>query len=158
MFKISLPWLYLFSYNTCPRYLKSRRDLLYEKEKNMIWISEIPPFNWERTWRSWNSAKTTRTGERLIDGRLYLSPCSRTECITNLYEYFCFHQRPYGFILFYHEEICYISFKDFYQMFIDPLHLNLFDYAGVFVFLKIALVSQKRYMASSTSLALIHFL
>ena len=29
MFQISLPWLHLFFYNACPRYLKSRRDLLY---------------------------------------------------------------------------------------------------------------------------------
>ena len=27
MFEISLPWLHLFSYNACPRYLKSRQDL-----------------------------------------------------------------------------------------------------------------------------------
>ena len=29
MFQISLLWLHLFFYNACPRYLKSRRDLLY---------------------------------------------------------------------------------------------------------------------------------
>ena len=29
MFQISLPWFHLFFYNACPRYLKSRRDLLY---------------------------------------------------------------------------------------------------------------------------------
>ena len=29
MFQISLPWLHLFFHNACPRYLKSRRDLLY---------------------------------------------------------------------------------------------------------------------------------
>ena len=30
LFQISLPWLHLFFYNACPRYLKSRRDLLYK--------------------------------------------------------------------------------------------------------------------------------
>ena len=29
MFEILLPWLHYFSHNACPRYLKSRRDLLY---------------------------------------------------------------------------------------------------------------------------------
>ena len=37
MFQISLPWLYLSFHNSCPRHLKSRRDLLYGPGK---WIME----------------------------------------------------------------------------------------------------------------------
>ena len=33
--EISLPWFHLFFYNTCPRYLKSRRDLLYKREERL---------------------------------------------------------------------------------------------------------------------------
>ena len=38
IFQISAPWLHLFSHNACPRYLNSRRDLLYRKERITVFF------------------------------------------------------------------------------------------------------------------------
>ena len=47
MFQISLPWLHSFLYNACPRYLKSRQDLLY-----FIFASPTPNHQvFKRVWQ-----------------------------------------------------------------------------------------------------------
>ena len=57
IFQISLPWLHLFFFNACPRYLKSRRDLLF-----VYGVLK----NWDEKGRiySWVSPTVTRGGEQ----------------------------------------------------------------------------------------------
>ena len=44
MIQILLPWLHLSFHSACPRYLKSRRDLLY------VLIQNVPFSLWLRAW------------------------------------------------------------------------------------------------------------
>ena len=42
MFETSVPWLHLCSYNACPCYLKSRRDLLWLFQSNGVRVEQLP--------------------------------------------------------------------------------------------------------------------
>ena len=59
IFQISLPWLHLFFYNACPRYPKSRRDLLYIDKNFSAEYKRTPSLSISGIYRAqWNNAFT----------------------------------------------------------------------------------------------------